>query len=168
MSGAAGYAMVLYLSARANTAMSKEACALRESASAIVCSAERSLALFGPKVSLISDIYDLASESQNDLELTVPREAIERAVLFIRTLPDDLPLPEIAIEPGGSISFDWISSRTRVFSLSLGSTNRLAFAWIDGTDRGHAVAGFDGAIPPRIIEGIREITNGQTPAVRLA
>lgn len=81
-------------------------------------------------------------------------------VEFIRAMPDDLPLPEFAREPDGSISLDWIQSRNRLFSLSVGATNRLAYAWLDGSDKGHGVARFDGKrIPSRIIEGIIKIRN---------
>jgi hypothetical protein len=86
--------------------------------------------------------------------------AVQTAVEFIRAMPDDLPLPEFAPEPDGSLSLDWIQSRNRLFSLSVGSTNRLAYAWLDGSDKGHGVAGFDGErIPLRIIEGIIGIMN---------
>ena len=46
------------------------------------------------------------------------------SVEFIRALLDDLPLPEFAPEPDGSISPDWIQSRNRLFSISVGSTHR--------------------------------------------
>ena len=79
---------------------------------------------------------------------------------FVRALPRDVALPEFAPEPDGSISLDWESSRSRRFSISIGVNNRLAYAWLDGTDRGHAVAYFDGrAIPLRILEGISAVTN---------
>ena len=55
-----------------------------------------------------------------------------------------------AVAAPAYLAFDWIVSRARVFSVSVGTTNRLAFAWIDGTDRGHGVARFDGdAVPAR-------------------
>jgi hypothetical protein len=80
---------------------------------------------------------------------------LEMAVLFIRTLPDDVPLPEIAAEPDGAISLDWAASRHQVFTLSIGSSDRLAYAWLDGSDSGYGVARFDGErIPQKVLEGI--------------
>ena len=74
---------------------------------------------------------------------------------FIRVLPDNLPPPDIAAEPDGDISLDWAVSKHRVFTLSIGTTDRLAYAWLDGSDRGHGVARFDGErVPQKIIEGI--------------
>jgi hypothetical protein len=52
-----------------------------------------------------------------------------------------------------------------MFTLSIGTSNRLAFAWIDGSEKGHAVASFDGEkIPQKIIEGITAIMNTPTYA----
>ena len=93
-----------------------------------------------------------------------PRAAIS-AEDFIRALPENVVLPEFAPEPDGTISLDWIQSRNQLFSLSIGGGNRLAYAWLDGADRGHAVARFDGVqVPARILEGIKGIMNRQNAA----
>lgn len=92
--------------------------------------------------------------------------AAKVAADFIRALPKHVPLPEVAPDPDGSISLDWIQARSRLFSLSVCSGNTLAYAWLDGHDRGHAVARFDGqTVPARILDGIRQIMNGN-PALR--
>lgn len=92
--------------------------------------------------------------------------AAKAAAELVRALPGDVRLPEFAPEPDGSISLDWIEARDRLFTLSIGGGNRLAYAWLDGEDRGHAVAGFKkGTVPKRILEGIRGIVN-DGPAVR--
>jgi hypothetical protein len=132
------------------------------------------VALFGAKRIVIDRIYELAAECDHDGwdgegSTCISPFVVDRAVSFIRALPDGVRLPEAAPEPDGSISFDWIAARTRVFSLSVGATNRLSFAWIDGTDRGHGVARFDGdAVPARVLSGIRELTNGPAAALRVA
>lgn len=166
--------MALYLATRTGSAVSREAAAVRECASAIVASTERSIALFGAKSAVIDRIYELAAECEADgwdgeEGVAVTQEVVDRAISFIRALPDDAPLPEVAPEPDGSISFDWIAARTRMFSVSVGATNRLAYAWIDGTDCGHAVARFDGdMVPSRVLGGIRELMNGRAAALRIA
>jgi hypothetical protein len=77
------------------------------------------------------------------------------AAEFIRVLPEDVPLPEFAPEPDGSLSLDWIQSRHRLFTLSVAPNIRLPYAWVDGADSGHGVARFDGeTVPPRILDGI--------------
>jgi hypothetical protein len=114
-----------------------------------IASRERSLALFGAKSSSIDRINELALECASDGwdgdgGVSISSEVIESAISFVRALPDGFPLPDVAPEPDGSISFDWIVARTHVLSVSVGTTNRLAFAWIDETDHGHGVARFDG------------------------
>jgi len=159
-----GYAD-LYAYARGSSAISSEARAAQKTASAVVKSAERSQVLFGQKSVAISKIVALANEYaeagwDGDEAAPIDWAAVNTTVEFIRAMPDDLPLPEFAPEPDGSISLDWIQSRNRLFSLSAGSTDRLAYAWLDGSDKGHGVARFDGErIPLRIIEGIIGIMN---------
>lgn len=170
----AGYTLALYLATRTGSAVSREAAAVRDAASAIVAAREKSLALFGAKRAVIERIDELALECGSDgwdgeNGLCLSPGAIDRAVSFVRAFPDGLPLPEVAPEPDGAISFDWIVARTRVFSVSIAATNRLAFAWIDGTDRGHGVARFDGdTVPARILGGIRDLTDERATALRVA
>lgn len=88
----------------------------------------------------------------------VSLDALERAEIFLRSLPDDVPLPELSVEPDGAVSLDWLPTRTRSFSVSIGESDRMAYAWVDGTDRGHAVArSVSGEAPGRILEGLKRI-----------
>lgn len=111
-------------------------------------------------------VWALANECgepgwDGDDALPLDHLAVCKAVAFILALLEGVPLPEFAPEPDGSISLDWISSRNRLFSLSVGTGDSLPYAWLDGTDKGHAVARFDGkSVPPRIQEGIKSILNG--------
>lgn len=156
--------------ARGGSAISGEAIAARNAASALVESVERSQALFGDKAAAISRLRALAIEcgQENwdaDGAAMIDPRAMFNAEAIVRALPIGVTLPEFAPEPDGSVSLDWIQSRTRQFSLSVGRSQRLAYAWLDGTDSGHGVATFDGStIPPRIIEGIFAIAkNGHAP-----
>jgi len=166
-----GYA-ALHVYAYGGSAISSEARAARKAASAVVEFVERSQVLFGEKSVAISQIMALAHECaeagwDGDDAVPIDLAAVHTAVEFIRAMPSDLPLPEFAPEPDGSISLDWIQSRNRLFSLSVGSTNRLAYAWLDGSDRGHGVARFDGErIPSRVIEGIIGIMNRGDTTIR--
>jgi hypothetical protein len=162
----------LYSLARSGSAISAEAQAVQRAATSLVDSVERSQVLFGDKATAISQIWALANECgkpswDGDGALPLDHMAVFKAVAFIRALPQGVPLPEFAPEPDGSLSLDWISSRNRLFSLSVGTGNRLPYAWLDGTDKGHAVARFDGeSIPIRILEGIKSISNGGSALVR--
>lgn len=169
----AGYA-ALYAAARRNSGVSDEAQVFRQSACAVVESAERSFALFGSKETAISQIWALVAasatlESSEDEDQPIDRIAASIAEEFIRVLPENVPLPEFASEPDGSISLDWIQSRCRLFTLSIGRSSRLAYAWIDGADQGHAVARFDGTqVPERVLEGILSIVNHGHASLRVA
>lgn len=152
----------LQLTTRSKSAVSDEAEVVRSASDAVVQAEERSFALFGAKADSISQIWALVTESREgggDDADPISDGAAEQAADFIRALPEDVPLPEFAWEPEGSISLDWIRGRHRVFSLGIGESPYLPYAWVDGTDRGYAVAFFDGeAVPPRILEGIGRTT----------
>lgn len=146
------------------TAFSPESLVLRQAVRGIANQQERSVALFGDKVAAISRIWELVTESEafGDGEEAdpIPPIAARQAADFVRALPEGVRLPEIAWEPDGFLSLDWSESRHRVFSVSFGGRPRLPYAWLDGPDRGHAVAFFDGeTVPPRILEGIKRIAH---------
>ncbi len=167
----AGYPAIQGFS-RPSSAISSEAQAVRNVASEMVQHAERSKSLFGAKSEAISQLwtmFDECSEPDWDGSGAEPLNGVAAGavVSFIKALPERVPMPEIAPEPDGAISLDWIESRHRRFSLSFGRNNRLAYAWLDGSDKGHAVARFDGVkIPLRILEGIQSIMNHANAAIR--
>lgn len=161
--GAAGLS-ALYGLASPGSAVSPAAESIQHGARSMVSALERSQALFGTKARAISDLWKLANECADAGwdgcdAAPINLQAVHKAVAFIRALPGLLPLPEFAPEPDGAVSLDWIVSRSRLFSVSAGASGRLAYAWLDGADRGHAVARFDGTtIPARILDGIHAIT----------
>lgn len=168
-----GYA-ALSVYAAPGSAVSTEAMKVSLAAKTVIRSAETSQALFGSRVAAISQVRLLASEcAESDWDgndaYSIEATTVQNVENFIRAFPDSVPLPEFAPEPDGSISLDWISSRHRMFSLSVGPTDRLAYAWLDGTDKGHAVARFDGhSIPLRILDGIRVTLSNGNAFVRSA
>lgn len=155
--------------ARGSSAVSTEARALKAAAVTIVESAERSQALFGKKAAAISQLREVVAESAAEGSEAIDPQALLRAEQCVRALPDGVPMPEFAAEPDGALSLDWIRSRNRLFSLSVGGSHRLAYAWLDGADKGHGVASFDGGnIPPRVLQGIRGIMNDENATFRAA
>lgn len=158
----AGYAsMNAY--AQQGSAVSPAAKEVRKAVSAQIRFSEGSQALFGEKAAAISTLHALASECDKpdwdgNMAEAIDPTALHNAENLVRSLPNGLPMPEFSPEPDGSISLDWIESRCHLFSLSVGSSNRLSFAWLDGTDKGHGVAGFDGfTIPARVLSEIRKV-----------
>ncbi|MFP4166570.1 MAG: hypothetical protein ACLFUF_05310 [Opitutales bacterium] len=149
--------------------VSEEAVQLHDYAAEISERFESSQALFGDKMRLLSELHELAEECVEDDWDGYGAEAVNAAVLaraeaFVRALPDDLPLPEISAEPDGAIAFDWMPLSTKTFSLSVSRSDRLAYAWIDGTDRGHAAVKFEGMeIPPRVLTELERLTRHAAP-----
>lgn len=129
---------------------------------------ENSRALFGPKRDALDRLYELAAEcAQADWDgygaEAVSQSAVEHSAHFIRRLPEDLPLPEISVEPDGEIALDWSPTPTQTFSVSIGTAKRMACAWVNGTEHGHAVAySNNGEIPSRILQEIQRITNNDS------
>jgi hypothetical protein len=168
----AGYSTAVAL-ARPRSAVSSEAESVRVNASTLVERAYRSVALYGSKALLISNLTALGEECREPNWDGYGAEPVNPSVLnsamdLIESLPDDLPLPECSIEPDGCVSLDWMPAPYRTLSLSVSVTGRLPYAWVDGTDRGHAVARLvDGLLPPRIITEIRRLVSYE-PSVRAA
>ena len=89
---------------------------------------------------------------------------VARAVAFVRALPEDCVPPEVGIDPDGSVSLDWTASRGCRLTIGVaGHDDRLACAWIDAADSGHAVAWFDGGkVPARVAQAIRAVTEASS------
>jgi len=143
---------------------------LREAFLSAINSTGRSQWWFGPKGAAIARLDDLVRECGADAPDehgagTVSPEAVRLAERLVRALPEGVPMPEFAAEPDGSVSLDWIASRTRMFTVSVGSGDHLPYAWLDGAEHGHGVAAFTGAVvPERLIDGIAAIMkNGRSP-----
>ncbi len=160
--------------ARPSSAISPEAKAVAKAVSVLVEAGERSQVLFGKKAMALSKLIALANECAStgwdgDSASPIDPMAVLHAAEFVRALPDGMPLPDFAPEPDGGISLDWIHSRHRLFALSVGNTDRLAYAWLDGTDKGHGVARFDGSkVPLRVLEQIRTTMSDGNAFVRAA
>jgi hypothetical protein len=156
------------------SAISPEAHAVHRAATKVAEEVERSVALFGEKAAALSRLAAMARESGEqgwDGGDAAPIDpiALLSAERFVRAMPDSVPLPEFTPEPDGSISLDWIRSRNHVVSLSIGQGNRLAYAWLDGADRGHAVVHFDGRnVPSRVLDDIKAIVGRGHAGLRAA
>ena len=83
----------------------------------------------------------------DDNQCAIPAGAVERTLRLVQTLHVDFPIPEVAIDPDGAISLDWVDSMTRIFSISVGDSDSVAYAWINGFDRGSGVVRFEGSLP---------------------
>ena len=138
---------------------------IKENALDLFKHVESSRALLGSKEDALNRLYELAARCTEagwdsyDAE-AVSQSAVKRSANFIRRLPEDLPLPEISVEPDGEIALDWSPTPTQTFSVSIGTADRMACAWVNGAEHGHAVTySNNGEIPLRILQEIQRITN---------
>lgn len=146
-----------------SSAFSEEAANLQHELEDINEWTEQPESFYSKKGVVIDAINALAHEcstadwdGNNAKEISV--FTICRAINFIRSLPQDFPLPELSPEPDGAISLDWIQSRNHIFSVSIGNNDRLAFAWLDGTNKGHGVCNWNArGIPTDILYGVSKI-----------
>lgn len=155
----------IYSLARPASAVSSEAQHVRDHAERLVASVESSTVLFGRKMDVMAVLESLATSHAQpgwDGEEAAPvnHAAIGLAADFVRALPDDVEMPEVGVEPDGAVSLDWLPSRHRMLSISFtGSNNRLAYAWLDGSDRGNGVVRFDRqAIPRQLMKAVEATT----------
>lgn len=145
-----------------------------KTAAEVAESAELSVSLFGAKKSAISQLFALANECSTDgwdggEAMALNPDAVRYAQGVIRSLPDGFPLPEVAPEPDGSVSLDWIRSRHRMFSMSVGPSNKIAYARMNGANRDHGVFSFDGeSISQGLLVSIMEVMRDGTTSLRVA
>ncbi len=166
-------ALSFYGYGRANTATSPAAQSAKKAVAELLESRERSQSLFGEKSEAISALRALSEECAEDdwdgnESFGIDALTAWNAEEFIRSLPDHFPMPEVSAEPDGAISLDWIASKNRIVSLSVGQGNRLAFAWLDGTERGYAVVNFDGVnTPTRFVSETRQLMKHAKTSLRV-
>lgn len=159
---------------RPSSAISEEARNMHVQVCKVVQHYETSNAIFGEKSALLQQLEEIAAECaildwDGYGAYPVSAVALARARNLIRMLPSNIPLPELSVDPEGDISLDWMPHRVKTFSISVGNSNRLAYAWVDGTDRGHAVASMwgDGGLPLRLIRELNAFLDHES-TVRLA
>lgn len=54
---------------------------------------------------------------------------------FIEIIPDNIPLPDISVEPDGSLEFEWYNTPYRIVTLSLDSFGLISYAAIIDEDK---------------------------------
>jgi len=156
--------------ARGNSAVSQEAKIVSRQVIELQHRREVSHSLFGRKAQAISQLRSVVFSAVQDCdteagEILPCAIAIENVENLLRALPDDVALPEFSVEPDGAIALDWIENRSQKVSVSVSKRDRLADAWLDGSDRGHAVLGLrTHAFPLDVLARIRSITtHGRNP-----
>jgi hypothetical protein len=81
-------------------------------------------------------------------------DSYKNAWQFALSLPPNLPIPEIYVEPDGEVTFEWYEDKREVFSISIGRENKLAYAGLYGANKTYGVEDFYDDIPDVILSNI--------------
>ena len=88
---------------------------------------------------------------------------------FVRALPSHIPMPDFTVDPDGDVSLNWTTLQKRRLTLSVSASQRIAFAWLDGIERGYGVAVFDGLnVPSRILSELDRFAYNGNASLRTA
>lgn len=101
---------------------------------------------------LRDELFEAANENirSNEKQSILTDTTLQFAELFIDNLPNEISLPEVSVD-GDDISFDWIVSRERIFSVSI-NENNLIYALVLGSRRKKGKEDFYGEIPSDVRE----------------
>ena len=161
-------------SAGTSTAYSRLARDMDARVALMLLAGENSELLAGNLAGAMDEIMNIAENcGTNNWDgydaMPVSNAAINNTIAFVQALLEVLPMPEFSAEPDGSICLDWAVDRYAVFSISIGHNNRISYAWINGTDKGHGVARFDGStIPVMIKSGVMSIMENAHNGIKVA
>lgn len=79
------------------------------------------------------------------------------AKTFLSQLPNNMPTPEIAIDPDGEISFEWYISDRKLVVLSIGGNGEINYVGVIGKNRQKGKEHYNQQIPKTILELFKRI-----------
>ena len=104
---------------------------------------------------LVSEIGEVVRESAVGGAAPVDADTKRMAIKLATLLPASTPIPEIAFDPDGEISFDWLGPDNKIFSVSVDRSGRLAYAGRYGEKKKkNGVVQLPDICPPEIILSI--------------
>ncbi|MDO8540860.1 MAG: hypothetical protein Q7S40_10530 [Opitutaceae bacterium] len=134
---------------------SREADLVQQVLQAAIRSELQSATLSGARISALADLdgfYVIAAKHGWDGEdaLPVKNEAYVNARRFLSLMPRNWSKPEISADPDGEVAVEWHGGTRRRLSISFGPDERLSYAWLNGSERGHGTDMFIDEIPSGI------------------
>jgi hypothetical protein len=85
---------------------------------------------------------------------------------FLNALPTTAPLPEVSADPDGEVALDWIFGERKALSVSISSTGRCTFAWMQGQSTCRGTDWIEDEIPASIVYALGRLV--QDAATRQA
>ena len=102
------------------------------------------------KASMPSQAFEGLLEVLNEGE-SISFEIISESLSFLKNLPANFEIPDIAQEPSGAITFEWYRTPFKVFVISINGTNTLEFAALAGRgNEWHGKMNYTGEMPIQI------------------
>ena len=80
---------------------------------------------------------------------------------FLTLMPSSFPVPYIAADPDGEVSFEWEGRRGALFSVSFSPDQTVAYAGIFEPARVRGIEYFGDEIPSPILDGLRRALAGR-------
>jgi hypothetical protein len=119
------------------------------------------------RIEALTDLRELSAECSlpnwdGEGAAPVSDAVCKRAEHFLRSLPPEIPSPEVVAEPDGEIAFEWHLTPRRVFSVSISSGGRLSYAGLFGDGKTHGTEQYAAGehIPAAILWNIHRLRTG--------
>jgi hypothetical protein len=89
--------------------------------------------------------------------LPIDGDVCDEAKRLIRSLPINLPMPEINPEPDGGIGLEWSKGKRLVFAVSVKRKNEIVYAGLFGMNKTHGTEYFGDSLPSTIVENLKRL-----------
>ncbi len=76
---------------------------------------------------------------------------------FIQKFPTIVPVPDIAVDPDGTVAFEWENGTHKVFSISMGDRGELIYAGIFENRKTHGTEFLEDEIPKIILDHLQRM-----------
>ena len=84
----------------------------------------------------------------------------ESALVFLHMLPDDVPAPEVSVDPDGDILLFWAVEGGRSFAVSVGGADIVRYAGVFGRSRVNGTEEFGDGIPRAVATSLARLFAG--------
>ena len=91
---------------------------------------------------------------------SISTDSYQNAIRFALSLPSNIPIPEIYVDPDGEITFEWYEGRRQVFSVSVGGRSDLSYAGLYGASKTYGVEYIYDGLPEVILSNIYRLYAG--------
>ena len=148
----------------ANRGFSDSASLVQDETDALQQSLARSISFGGHSSYIFEMLFKVKREYTPEYSENAPinDSAFNGALGLAMCLPDDIATPDIYVTPSGDVMFEWFENTRRVFSIMVGSNNKLSYAGLFGSDKFHGNSYLDdGYIPNQVIENIYRVYNSE-------